>query len=164
MGKIPVLAFSAYAGVGKTTLIEKLIGVLKRQGLRVAVLKHDGHNFETDCEGKDSWRFTKAGADISIICSDEKTAIVEQYATPLPKLLQRIQNVDIILVEGGKNVPMPQIGLSRGASGKGLPNVPERYVAIVTDEDIATQVPKFSFEDVEGIATFIMTYMLALHF
>ena len=61
MNNIPVIAFAAYSGTGKTTLIEKLVRELKNRGLRLAVIKHDGHKFEIDHEGKDSWRFAKAG-------------------------------------------------------------------------------------------------------
>ena len=59
--KIPIIGFAAYSGTGKTTLIEKLVRSLKAKGLRLAVIKHDGHRFEIDKEGKDSYRFTKAG-------------------------------------------------------------------------------------------------------
>ena len=75
---IPVIGFSAYSGTGKTTLIEKLVACFKADGLRVAVIKHDAHDFEIDKEGKDSWRFAKAGADITLISSASKTAIIEQ--------------------------------------------------------------------------------------
>ena len=46
MSNIPVIAFAAYSGTGKTTLIEKLVAALKGKGLRLAVIKHDGHKFE----------------------------------------------------------------------------------------------------------------------
>ena len=69
MPQIPAIAFAAYSGTGKTTLIEKLIHTLKQKGLRLAVIKHDGHKFDIDHEGKDSWRFTHAGADITMISS-----------------------------------------------------------------------------------------------
>ena len=59
---IPAIAIAAYSGTGKTTLIERLLPALRSRGLRVAVVKHDGHRFDIDREGKDSWRFTQAGA------------------------------------------------------------------------------------------------------
>ena len=49
MDGIPVLAFVGYSGVGKTTLLEKLVTSLKARGLRLAVVKHDGHEFAADC-------------------------------------------------------------------------------------------------------------------
>ena len=42
---IPVVAFAGYSGSGKTTVIAALIPHLRRRGLRVAVVKHDGHSF-----------------------------------------------------------------------------------------------------------------------
>ena len=43
--------------------LERLIPKLKARGLKIAIVKHDGHRFEIDHEGKDSDRFTKAGAE-----------------------------------------------------------------------------------------------------
>ena len=63
MQTIPIFAFSAWSGTGKTTILEQLIPLLKQRGLRIAVLKHDAHDFEIDREGKESWRFSHAGAD-----------------------------------------------------------------------------------------------------
>ena len=74
---IPVIAFAGYSGSGKTTLIEALIPCLRRRGLRVAVIKHGAHHFDMDRPGKDSWRFSQAGAEVSVITSPEKTAVVE---------------------------------------------------------------------------------------
>jgi molybdopterin-guanine dinucleotide biosynthesis protein MobB len=113
MTNIPVIAFAAYSGTGKTTLIEKLIIALKEKGLRLAVIKHDGHKFEIDHEGKDSWRFAQAGAEITMISSAEKTAYIEQGDLSLEQLLGMVHNVDLILVEGYKNKDLPQIGIAR---------------------------------------------------
>ena len=41
MDAIPVIAFAAYSGTGKTTLIEQLIPRLRAKGLQLAVIKHD---------------------------------------------------------------------------------------------------------------------------
>ena len=54
MNNIPVIAFAAYSGTGKTTLIEQIILKLKARNYRLAVIKHDAHRFEIDKEGKDS--------------------------------------------------------------------------------------------------------------
>lgn len=156
MTQIPVVAFAAYSGTGKTTLIEKLIRELKGRGLRLAVIKHDAHRFEIDHEGKDSWRFTKAGADITIVNSSEQTAYIEQGELALERLLGMIHNVDLILVEGYKNKALPQIGLARKATGKGFPSDPDRYIAVIADFEVATTRPCFGFEETEAIAGFII--------
>ena len=69
MTNIPIMALAGYSGSGKTTLLEKLIREIKSRGVRLAIIKHDGHQFEIDHEGKDSWRFTHAGADITVVTS-----------------------------------------------------------------------------------------------
>lgn len=161
MDNIPVIAFAAWSGAGKTTLIEKIILRLKEYGLRVAVMKHDAHRFEIDHEGKDSWRFAHAGADITIISSAEKTAMVEQRQRTFRENLSLIHDVDLILVEGYKQEAVPRIGICRQATGKGLPHPVEDYIAVVTDDKTLETgcVPAFSLDDIEGITEFILRYI-----
>lgn len=151
-----ILGFSAFSGTGKTTLVEKLVRQLKAAGLRVAVVKHDAHDFEMDKEGKDSWRFTHAGADMTILSSPKKTAIIEQRHRTLYDNLAMVHDVDMILVEGYKNEPIPQIGICRKATGKGLPYPTEHYLAVVTDDETLTGVPCFGLDDIEAITGFVL--------
>ena len=157
MEQIPVIGFAAWSGTGKTTLIEKILRELKSQGYRVAVLKHDAHKFEIDREGKDSWRFTNAGADMMLISSGTKTAIVEQRPRSFEENLSMIHDVDIILVEGYKQEAVPRIGISRKATGQGLPHPVETYAAVVTDDESigSASVPVFGLEDTARITEFI---------
>ena len=145
MKNIPVFSVVAFSGTGKTTLIEKLVRELKQRGLRVAVVKHDAHEFEIDREGKDSWRFTKAGADVTAIVSATKAAIMENRAVTIEALLEKITDVDIIITEGYKAGPWPKIAVMRAATGKPLPIPMEDCIAVITD------VPR---EDIESSATY----------
>ena len=156
MTNIPVIAFAAWSGTGKTTIIEKLIRELKSRSLRLAVIKHDGHKFEIDHEGKDSWRFTQAGADITMISSAEKTAYIEQGNLSLEQLLGMVHNVDLILVEGYKNKDLPQIGIARAETGKGFTAEPEHFIALVSDMELETDIPCFGLNDINAIADFIL--------
>lgn len=154
---IPVLAFSAYSGTGKTTLIERLVRKLKAGGLSVAVVKHDGHRFEIDREGKDSWRFTQAGADVTALSSREQTVWMEQRELTLEQVLAPIRGVDLIFVEGYKHEDLTQIGLCRRETGKGFPSDPNGYLAVVTDRDGSEfDVPRFGFEEIDKLTEFIM--------
>lgn len=161
MDGIPILGFAAYSGTGKTTLLEKLVRSLKARGLRVAVIKHDGHDFDIDHRGKDSWRFTQAGADISIISSAHKTAFVERRPMSLAQIAARVRDVDLILVEGYKQENVTQIGLCREAVGKGFPSDIRRYAAVVTDSDtgVGTDIPRFGFDEIEELTEFVMKNM-----
>lgn len=157
MHKVPAIAFSAWSGTGKTTLVEKLIIELKSRGLRIAAIKHDAHRFEIDREGKDSWRFTNAGADVTIVSSPEKTAIIELGERSLADNLSMLHDVDLALVEGWKNEQLPRIGICRKATGLGLPAAAESYIAVVSDGELENcPVPVFGLEDIKDLADFIL--------
>ena len=158
MSKIPIFGFSGYSNSGKTTLIEKLIVSLKARGLRVAVIKHHGHEeFEIDKEGKDSWKFAQAGADVSIISSPKKTAYMEQRSLEFRQLVSMIRDVDLILVEGFKNEAIAQIGVCREITGNDFPSDVSRYIAVVTDKrDLIGDVPKFDFKEIELLCDFVL--------
>lgn len=158
MSHIPTIAFAAYSGSGKTTLIEKLIMHFKQKGLRVAVIKHDGHKFEIDHEGKDSWRFTHAGADITMIGSSENFAYIETRPLTLDQQFAMVHDVDLILVEGYKNSNLPQIGIARAATQKGFTAAPDQFIAIATDMEINVDIPCFRLDDIDSIAKFILQY------
>ena len=57
-----IFAVSGYKNTGKTTLITGIIPILTEKGYQVAVIKHDGHEFESDVPGTDSYQHQKAGA------------------------------------------------------------------------------------------------------
>ncbi len=154
--RIPVIGFSAWSGVGKTTVIEKLVSVLTGRGLRVAVVKHDVHGFEMDQPGKDSWRFYNAGAAAVVLTSPDKAALIRRGYSDLETCLSMIHDADVILVEGFKQAEIPRIGLNRAESGKGWTDAPQRFIALVTDEEAPdVSVPCFSFNNTEGLADFV---------
>lgn len=156
MSGTPIYSFIAYSGTGKTTLLEKLIAEFKSRELRVAAIKHDAHDFDIDHEGKDSWRFTRAGADITVITSAAKTAIMENRTVTLEALLGKITDVDVILTEGYKSGTWPKIAVKRRATGKPFPPEAESFFAVVTDSAEETDSPCFAIDDVSGLADFII--------
>lgn len=152
---IATFALVAFSNSGKTTFLEKLIPELKKRGLRVAVIKHDGHDFQLDKEGKDSWRITQAGADVTAIVSKTHAAVMENRPLPLEDIVERITDVDVRIIEGGKYDKWPKIMLYREAAGKPMAAEPDRCFAIVTDAHIPTTVPTFSLDDAAGLAELI---------
>lgn len=114
-GKKPVIfAISGYKNSGKTTLTVKLVKRLSDQGYRVATIKHDGHDFEPDVPGTDSYRHRKAGAYGCAVFSPNRWMVIqEQPAEEEQKidehvLIQLFPEADIILLEGFKHSSWPK--------------------------------------------------------
>jgi len=169
---IPVISFVALSsGTGKTTILERVIPILKGRGIRLAVLKHDVHGFEIDKPGKDTWRLAKAGADIVAISSAQKFAFIEKRdkELSLDEAVARIKDVDIVLTEGYKRENKDKILVYRSGAGspsgteddindlneliKGIGNI----IAIASDvkfQDI--DFPQVNLEDYRGIADLII--------
>ena len=74
-----LFAISGYKHTGKTTLIDKLIPLLKARGYKVAVIKHDGHDFEGDVPGTDSYKHHQAGAYGSAVFSGKRVLIQKEF-------------------------------------------------------------------------------------
>lgn len=113
----PVLAFIAYSGTGKTTLIEKLIQQFTQQGLRVSVIKHTHHHFDIDRPGKDSYRHREAGAGEVLLVSDQRWVLMHELketAEPtVEEQLSKLSPCDLVIVEGFKEASIPKIELWR---------------------------------------------------
>ena len=111
---VPVLGFSAYSGSGKTTLIRKLIPKLIERGKRPAIIKHTHHAFDIDYPGKDSYELRKAGANQILVGSGQRWAmVVEAPSNDEPQLADFLQKIDVILVEGFREVQFTKIEMHR---------------------------------------------------
>ena len=165
---LPMLGFAAYSGTGKTTLLLKLLPLLKSTGLRIAVVKHAHHAFEMDQPGKDSYRLRTAGADEMLIAGRCRIGWVRECPDHagepgLAEVLSVLepQRLDLVLVEGFKAESFPKIELHRAGTGRPLlfPNDPD-IIAIATDEDeLACDpggLPRLSINDPVAIAEFIL--------
>jgi molybdopterin-guanine dinucleotide biosynthesis adapter protein len=157
---IPILSVVGKSDSGKTTLLEKIIPELKSRGYRIAVIKHDAHSFDIDHEGKDSWRHKKAGANISLISSPSKIAMVEDSDKDhsLADLREKyIRNVDLILSEGYKREEHPKVEVFRSELKRELLcSGDDNLVAIAGDPPVPpADVPVFDLNDPEPLCDFI---------
>ncbi|MDI6823594.1 MAG: molybdopterin-guanine dinucleotide biosynthesis protein B [Bacillota bacterium] len=117
---VPVFGVTGASGSGKTTVLEALVGVLRERGWRVAVLKHTPGGFSLDRPGKDSWRFTRAGADLVMLHSDRAMAVLGQTEVPLDPARTAaalaafcrhlgVPPPDLLLVEGHHDLEVPSV-------------------------------------------------------
>lgn len=181
----PAVSFVGRQNSGKTTLLEKIIAELTRQGLAVGTLKHHGHpDFEIDIPGKDSYRHRAAGSKATAILSSKRLALTCDLTQEIScsEALELMPNYDLVLVEGFRGIGLPTIELLRAENPKDqiaakalidrlsgapscsdieTPDRPATPAAIVTNmpavEQIAreTAVEVFGFEDIEAIAAFL---------
>ncbi|TET25602.1 MAG: molybdopterin-guanine dinucleotide biosynthesis protein B [Dehalococcoidia bacterium] len=154
----PIISIVGKSNSGKTTLLEGLIGELKRRGYRLAVIKHTNQEFELDKEGKDSWRFSQAGGSVVAVSSADKVAIFSSVASDLspPELARFIAlDYDLILTEGFKKSNNPKIEVHRKEQGGGLLSSPKELLAVVTDEPLAVAVPQMAGDEIGKLADLI---------
>ena len=158
----PVLSVAAPAsGTGKTTFIEKLIPLLAQRGVRTAVIKSDSHGFDLDTEGKDTARFTAAGAEAVAVSSptgyfiQQKTKIRKDFQNLIAKI--DIHSVELYILESRAHGVLPTFMLDRGM---GIPELDERVVAYVTKGRTAeTDLLTFGLDDMDTavrLALFLM--------
>lgn len=162
---VPVICIVGYHKSGKTTFMEGLIGELSRRGYCVGTIKHDVHGFDIDQEGKDTWRHRKAGSLVVALSSASRLTLIKelQAETPVDELVTRFfGDVDIVLAEGFKQLHYPKIEVFRREVGEvPLANSVSNLIAMVSDDQLAVDVPVFSFRDVAGVANFIEQRYLA---
>ncbi|AZV55701.1 molybdopterin-guanine dinucleotide biosynthesis protein B [Clostridium sp. AWRP] len=153
---------SSSSNSGKTTLIEGIIRILKSRGYKVGAIKNDAHKLQIDYPGKDSFRFTEAGADNVVIASDNTVAMIKKVngSKSIEELLLLFEDVDIVIVEGFKGNEFPKIEVYRKNSSKCLLYKNSKYnfqnfIAIVTNENLMTDIPVFDINDIKKVADFI---------
>jgi molybdopterin-guanine dinucleotide biosynthesis protein B len=165
---VPVLGIAAYSGTGKTTLLRKVLPLLRAPGLRVGVVKHAHHSFDIDVPGKDSYELRKAGAVQMLVASRHRWALVTEMGDvgepPLAQLLGRLDQacLDLILVEGFKAEAFPKIELHRPSLGHPLLYPLDRsIVALATDapHQPARELVLLDLNQPHEVAQFILRWI-----
>lgn len=165
----PVLSFCASgSGIGKTTLLSKLIPVLTARGLRISVIKHAHHSFDIDYPGKDSYILREAGTVQMLIGSRKRWALVTELSRiadhdteadiSLHDLLAQLDHklVDLILVEGFRHEAIPKIEIYRPSVDELLlADSDDSIIAVATDGKADTALPVLDLNNPQKIADFI---------
>jgi len=153
----PIICIVGRSQTGKTTLIEKLIPVLKGRGYRIGTIKHSHHVFDFDKTGKDSWRHKDAGAETVIIASPGKIAMVKNdHDGTLNSLKDYFGDLDLVITEGYKGERKPKIEIVRAARHQeALLAGDANLIAVATDVDMPMEVPVFGLDDIDQLADFI---------
>lgn len=157
-----IFGIIGHSGMGKTTLLERLIPEITSRGLVVSLIKHSHKNIDIDRPGKDSYRLRESGCREVLLLGNDRWALMHELRgdeePSLDFLLDRMQNCDLVLVEGFKNGEFPKLEVWRPSLGKSAlwkdwPGI----VAIASDTvDVVPGVVHFELSDITSIANFIV--------
>ena len=165
--KTPVISIVGRSNSGKTTLAVKLVRELKQRGYRVATIKHSHHALDLDTEGKDSWLYSKAGADTVIVVSPATIGVIRQtlLETPLSEIIDAyIADVDVVIVEGYKAEAIPKIEVFRTeVSSELVCKGDKNLLAVAGDKNPEIGVPFFHIqENLSAIVDFLVVFIGSL--
>ena len=108
-----IIGITGWKDVGKTYYASLIIKLLVKRGYQVGSIKHAHHDFDIDKPGTDSFKHREAGSNQVIISSSKRWAKItennNENEKSLDELIQELQNVDVIVVEGFKKDNHPKI-------------------------------------------------------
>ena len=159
------ITVTGWSNSGKTSVLVEVVKRLTKAGINVGVIKHHGHVDDgVDVPGKDSWKYSHAGANPVILSSSMQYAIFkstpEREATREELIAEIADEVDMVVIEGFCSGSDGAIEVSRVANGKGLKLKPEQRIALITDnEAFAAQIkaegkPVFALDDFDALARY----------
>lgn len=157
-----IAAVVGFSESGKTRLVVRLIGELKRRGLRVAAVKRCSHGFSLDTEGKDTADFAAAGAGgVAMVSPDGWAALGHSPDAEASRLARRLfPDADVVLIEGGKDVRGVRKIEVRRAGVSGTPaSPPEALLAVVSDGPPpgGSSVPVFGPDQIGAVCDLILS-------
>lgn len=119
-------------GSGKSGVIERLISVLTRRGLRVGVVKRlRRDDIEIDEPGKDTFRYRSEGARRVVLAGRRRLALfanLEEELAP-EKLLGYFEDFDLVIFEGYFQKELPSIEIQPGISPEEVERLAEQLAA-----------------------------------
>jgi molybdopterin-guanine dinucleotide biosynthesis protein B len=159
----PLIGIVGWKNSGKTTLVEGLVAVLTRRGLRIATIKHTHHELRAHDGATDGERHTRAGAvNVAVVAPAQWELGGERQSGPAPaleELAKLLGPADLVLVEGFKSADISKIEVRRLASQTRDPLAASdtRVIAIAADHEVdAGAIPAFALDDIDAIADFIV--------
>ncbi|MBS0433944.1 MAG: molybdopterin-guanine dinucleotide biosynthesis protein B [Proteobacteria bacterium] len=162
-----VFGIAGHSGMGKTTLLERLIPLLTARGRVVSLVKHSHKVIEVDRPGKDSYRLREAGCQEVLLLGEGRWALMHELRgaeePPLPYLLGRLQHCDLVLIEGFKQGDFPKLEVWRPSQGREMlwPHWPG-IAAIASDAPrpahLPSTLPWLDLHDAAALADFVLAH------
>ncbi|WP_302226507.1 molybdopterin-guanine dinucleotide biosynthesis protein MobB [Veillonella magna] len=158
---VPIVTVTANRSkTGKTRVATELIRQLTSQGMKVGLVKSDGHGFTMDYADTDTGKATAAGATAVAISGPNGYALL--HHTPSKDSLLTLaqgMKVDVALLESRHHGSFPKIAVLRQGHMEELPCEPQEILAIVSDGPRPlpeTACRYFSFDEGDALATWLL--------
>lgn len=158
---VPIVTVTANRSkTGKTRVATELIRQLTSQGMKVGLVKSDGHGFTMDYADTDTGKATAAGAAAVAISGPNGYALL-QHTPSKDSLLTLAQGMkaDVVLLESRHHGSFPKIAVLRQGHMEELPCEPQEILAIVSDGPRPlpeTACRYFSFDEGDALATWLL--------
>lgn len=164
-----VFGIAGHSGMGKTSLLERLVPELASRGLRVSLIKHSDKAIDIDRPGKDSHRLRAAGGNEVLVLGKDRWALMHELrGAPEPSvrdLLGRLQPCDLVLIEGFKQGNFPKLevwrpSLQRSTLWPTWPNIvgiaSDASESAIDTSGVENPPQQFDLDNVKAIADFAM--------
>lgn len=164
-----IFGIAGHSGMGKTTLLERLVPEIASRGLVVSLIKHSHKNIDIDRPGKDSYRLRESGCKEVLLMGNDRWALMHELrGTPEPSLdclLDRMQHCDLVLIEGFKSGNFPKLEVWRAACEKptlwpvwpGILAIAADVLPIATEyHDAANRPFHLDLTDAVAVADFVL--------
>jgi molybdopterin-guanine dinucleotide biosynthesis protein B len=169
-----IFGIAGRSGMGKTTLLERLIPELTRRGMSVSLIKHSHKHIDIDRPGKDSYRLREAGCAEVLLLGHDRWALMHELRgarePSLDELLPHMQPCDLLLIEGFKGGEFPKLEVWRASENKPMlwPQWPG-ILGVATDDADAVPAapppqgpPRLAIADAAALADFVLAHAAEL--
>lgn len=153
-----VLSVIEKNGSQESRVLETLISLLQKRGLRIGVIKYWG---KESGEGvplvRDTSRYLNQGAETVMMAGKRQLAFSSNLFNEIPveKLLFMFQDYDLVLLDGYSDVPFPKIEVYHQEAGVPPRNALDNVLATCSARPAGGQAPHFGFDQLGSLASLI---------
>ena len=125
----------------------------------MGVVKHCGHGFALDHEGKDSWQFMQSGSEGVALVSADRLAVIKKHdeLVDLSQVAREyFPETDFVLVEGGRgDRGLKKVVVLNDETIEAAQIPPDELMAVVSKKKLQADKPVFSPDQIHEIAGFL---------